>query len=74
MRRKVVWAFNVAALWFAAPRVVEAYIGPGAGITVIGTAVAFVGAVILAVVGFVWYPLKRLLAAVRGSGARDDNA
>ncbi len=40
---------------------VQAYIGPGAGLGTIGTAVAFLVAVLLLVVGFVWYPLKRLL-------------
>jgi hypothetical protein len=37
-----------------------AYIGPRAGLSAIGTVVALVGAVLLAIVGFVWYPLKRL--------------
>lgn len=39
----------------------EAYIGPGAGLGAIGTVVALVFALILLVVGFVWYPVKRLL-------------
>ena len=39
----------------------HAYVGPGAGLGVIGTLVAFVGAILLAIVGFVWYPIKRLL-------------
>ena len=38
-----------------------AYIGPGAGISAIGTALALLGAVFLLLVGFVWYPVKRLL-------------
>jgi len=38
----------------------DAYIGPGAGIGVIGTVIALIGAVILAIIGFVWYPIKRL--------------
>lgn len=48
-----------------APQPAEAYIGPGAGITAIGTMIALVGAVVLAIVGFVWYPLKRLRARSR---------
>jgi hypothetical protein len=40
-----------------------AYIGPGAGLTAIGAALAFVGALLLAIVGFIWYPIKRLLRA-----------
>jgi hypothetical protein len=38
-----------------------AYVGPGAGLTAIGAAVAVLATLFLAVVGFVWYPLKRLL-------------
>lgn len=43
----------------------QAYIGPGAGLGAIGTAVAFVAAILLLIVGFVWYPLKRLLRGSR---------
>lgn len=42
------------------PSLAHAYIGPGAGITAIGSLIALVGAAILAVLGFVWYPIKRL--------------
>ncbi|HKK30023.1 MAG TPA: hypothetical protein VKA18_06470 [Alphaproteobacteria bacterium] len=38
-----------------------AYIGPGAGITAIGTFFGVVGAVVLLIIGFLWYPLKRIL-------------
>ena len=37
-----------------------AYVGPGAGLTAIGSLVALLAAVGLAVVGFVWYPVTRL--------------
>ena len=50
-----------AILLFAIPFGTEAYIGPGAGISAIGTVIALVGAILLAIVGFVWYPVKRLL-------------
>ena len=40
-----------------------AYVGPGAGLSAIGTLVAVIGAVLLAIIGFVWYPVKRLLKA-----------
>jgi hypothetical protein len=39
----------------------EAYVGPGAGLTAIGSVLALLAAVGLAIVGFVWYPVKRLL-------------
>ena len=47
------------------PQAVLAYIGPGAGISAIGTVVAFIGAILLAVVGFIWYPIKRLLGKIK---------
>ena len=43
----------------------EAYIGPGAGMGVFGAIVALFGALFLLVVGFVWYPIKRLIGALR---------
>jgi uncharacterized membrane protein len=49
-----------------------AYIGPGAGISVIGTVVAFLGAVVFAIVGFIWYPIKRLLGFLRGRRKQND--
>lgn len=39
----------------------HAYIGPGAGISAIGSLLALLGAVFLAIVGFLWYPIKRLV-------------
>lgn len=39
----------------------QAYIGPGAGLSALGSALALIGAVLLMIVGFIWYPVKRLL-------------
>jgi hypothetical protein len=50
------------AVWLALlPGAAAAYVGPGAGLSAIGTLVALVGAVLLALVGFLWYPIRRLL-------------
>jgi hypothetical protein len=38
-----------------------AYVGPGTGLTAIGTFIAFVFGILIAILGFVWYPIKRLL-------------
>jgi hypothetical protein len=38
-----------------------AYVGPGAGLTAIGAILAVIATLFFAVVGFVWYPVKRLL-------------
>lgn len=61
MNAKPVVFLALAAVLLAAPETAWAYIGPGAGITAIGTVVALIGAVLLAIVGFIWYPIKRLL-------------
>jgi hypothetical protein len=45
-----------------------AYVGPGAGLGTIGTVVALAAALLLLVVGFIWYPIRRLLR--RGKAAR----
>ncbi len=37
-----------------------AYIGPGAGISAIGSALAFIVIVLLLIVGVLWYPLKKM--------------
>lgn len=47
----------VVAAW---PATALAYIGPGAGLSAIGSLLALIGAGLLMVVGFVWYPVKRL--------------
>ena len=62
MCRNFIFSLAVATLLLAAPQTAEAYIGPGAGISAIGTVIALIGAILLAIVGFVWYPIKRLRA------------
>ena len=37
-----------------------AYVGPGLGLSTIGTILAFLAAVFFAIVGFIWYPVKRM--------------
>jgi hypothetical protein len=41
------------------------YIGPGGALSAIAAFVALLTAVVFAAIGFVWYPIKRLLRAVR---------
>ena len=42
-----------------------AYLGPGAGLSAIGSILAFVGLILLLLLGFFWYPLKKLLKKIR---------
>jgi hypothetical protein len=74
MRREVVASMAVAALLLASPATAWAYIGPGAGITVIGTVLALIGAIVLALTGLVWYPVKRLRAKARAKRSREKEA
>lgn len=66
----------LAALAGMLPGIAQAYVGPGAGLGAIGTVLALIGAVLLAILGFLWYPIKRLLAKRRGQSpaARDPKA
>ncbi|HRO13190.1 hypothetical protein [Amaricoccus sp.] len=54
------------------PETALAYVGPGAGLTAIGTLLALLGAIGLAVVGFVWYPVKRLIRRPAGRDPEDE--
>lgn len=51
-----------------------AYIGPGAGISAIGTFFAVIGAVVLLIVGFLWYPVKRMLRKKKEAPAQASTA
>ena len=51
----------VAAFAVAAPGTALAYVGPGVGLGAIAAFFGAVLAVLLAVVGVIWYPIKRLL-------------
>jgi len=42
-----------------------AYVGPGLGLGIIGAIISGVLAVLLAIVGLIWYPLKRLMKRKR---------
>jgi hypothetical protein len=60
----VVLSVAGALLLLLAPEAAQAsYMGPGLGLGVISTALAVIGAVFMALVAIVWYPVKR---AVRG--------
>ena len=52
-------AIAVAAVFL--PAAAQAYVGPGAGLTAIGTMIALFAGIALAIIGFVWYPLKRMM-------------
>jgi len=63
-------ALPFAALAAMAATPAAAYIGPGAGIGAFGTVIALVGAIAMLIVGFVWYPVKRMMKT-RKAGQSD---
>ena len=56
------------------PSVALAYIGPGAGIAAIGTVLALIGGILLAIIAFIWYPIKRMLAKIRNKDLIDKDS
>ncbi|QZH75827.1 MAG: hypothetical protein JY451_04350 [Erythrobacter sp.] len=44
----------------------HAYMGAGAGLSAIGSMLSFLGVMLLMVVGFVWFPLKRAIKRMTG--------
>jgi hypothetical protein len=60
---------TIASSFLAGATPAFAYVGPGAGLSAIGALLALITGVILAFVGFIWYPVKRLLRKGTAAGA-----
>jgi hypothetical protein len=67
MQGKRVKAYSIVILvvLVVAPYTAQAYVGPGVGLSALGSILAFVGTILLMLLGFVWYPLKRVLRHLR---------
>lgn len=61
----------IVLLLLLTSNIAYAYVGPGLGLGVIGAIFGAILAVLLAVVGVIWYPVKRLL---KKKGQSTDNA
>lgn len=64
-------AFALILLACADPA--HAYMGPGAGLALIGSLFALIAALGIGALGLVWYPLKRLIRTRHGSEDHDDD-
>ena len=53
--------FLVMAGSILMPAASHAYIGPGAGLSAIGSLLALLAVIAVAIFGFVWFPLKRMM-------------
>jgi len=53
----------------------HAYIGPGGAVSALGALLALVAAIFIALFGFLWFPIKRMLRKKREkkSGAEEGN-
>ena len=49
------------------------YIGPGGALSAIGSFLALLAATLLALLGFVWYPIKRMLRARKQKHAEGED-
>ena len=47
------------------PETAFAYIGPGTGLSAIGSFLAVLAGIVIAFLGFLWYPIKRLFGKKR---------
>ena len=57
----------VAACLLSLATSAEAYVGPGMGLGVISAVLGFLTAILLALAGMVWYPVKRMIRARRAA-------
>lgn len=64
MKRGVLLVSLVVAITLT-PTDLYAYVGPGAGLSAFGALVSLIGGVFVTILGFVWYPIKRLIRAVK---------
>jgi len=59
----------IAVIVAVVPAPAAAYVGPGAGLSALGSLLALIAAVFVAIIGFIWYPVKRLLGKRRAPTA-----
>lgn len=77
MRRRYVRPFGIVGLLVSVGLLlsvepVAAYGGPGSIISGIGALIAVVAALFASILGFLWFPLKRLIRKVRGDDRRQE--
>jgi len=56
------------------PQLAFAYVGPGAGLSAIGAVLAVIAGLFVAIFGFLWYPIKRVLRKRRNAQSSASDA
>lgn len=74
MEKKILLNIAAACGFLSCSAPALAYVGPGAGLSAIGSILAFVGVLFLMIAGFVWYPVKRLISRFRKQPEAGDTA
>lgn len=74
MQKRFVAAACIGLALAVHPVAAVAYIGPGLGAGMIASVLGFLGAIVLAIVAVLYYPIKRMLKgrkskAAKGSGS-----
>lgn len=65
---------TLGAVLAVSPDAALAYGGPGSVISGIGTLLAAIAAVLAALFGFIWFPLKRLYAKLTEESTEEEEA
>jgi len=60
MQRRAMMLAALAAIAMNMPTMAQAYVGPGMGVGAVTAVLGVVAALFFAVVGLIWYPIKRL--------------
>ncbi|MFC1997551.1 hypothetical protein ACFLXI_08110, partial [Chloroflexota bacterium] len=62
MKKIINQTFISSTIWVVSfPAIIFAYIGPGSGLSAIGAFLACLAGIVVTILGFLWYPIKRLL-------------
>lgn len=51
------------------PEPALAYVGPGAGLSIIGSLLAFFAAIVVGIFGFLWFPIRRMMRKRKAAAA-----
>jgi hypothetical protein len=62
--------FPLALLLIASASPAMAYVGPGSSLGAVGLALGLVGTILLALISFIWYPIRRALRRMRRAATR----
>lgn len=70
-RRLLNFTIIIILLVIALPIFAFAYLPPGAGLSAIGAFIALIGGIFIAILGFLWYPIKRLIRRMKNNDIAD---